>query len=249
MMQEYFREDAEVFRNVFETPHSQHEHDIVVLTENSVLIIECKGGTFRRPLIDADKAYERLRSDVQSSDGLQGAYDQGLRLFNRIKDEDTVRLYDKNGNPIKDIRADAASNIYILIVTLTEWGPVASDLGLLSKNVADPWPWIICVAHLESFLEGLRMRFITTSSFTRFLGERSALGGLVFTADESETCAIFLCKLTLTYFNVYNLVAIYPDGRWTEIFAAVWHSKNTGAGVDWDIEYPVWLAYRDDSAE
>ncbi|MGB3478353.1 MAG: hypothetical protein WBB67_04250 [bacterium] len=131
----YFRK-AKMYRNIYESPDSQNEHDIIVLLNDRVFIIEVKTSPPKPPPIDPVKAFNRIRSAFSRSDtGIQKAYDQGLNLKHLIENNKQVDLYDKNGNILVTIdENDYKQGINIICITLDDFGSLATDLSLLLKN-------------------------------------------------------------------------------------------------------------------
>src|SRR5262245_27066514 len=68
--------EAQVFRNAFETPSAQFEHDIVVVSERLCLLVEAKAGVVVEPFGDPDKAYLSWRHALRADEAIQHAYEQ-----------------------------------------------------------------------------------------------------------------------------------------------------------------------------
>ena len=55
-----FKEKADYFQNIFEEPNTQFEHDILIIFEKNIFIIEVKSGKKREPLRNPKKAFKRI---------------------------------------------------------------------------------------------------------------------------------------------------------------------------------------------
>src|SRR5262249_48845015 len=93
-----FGQRATVWTRVYETPYSEHEHDVIVFDEHLCIVFEAKASPPSEPLRDPEKAFVRIRDGFRA--GIQKAYEQGNRIVSRLKRGDVVRLFDEAGREV-----------------------------------------------------------------------------------------------------------------------------------------------------
>jgi hypothetical protein len=57
---------AHYWAGIYETPHAQFEHDLVIKLDRDLLVIESKASPPRAPLRDPEKAFVRIKDDFRS---------------------------------------------------------------------------------------------------------------------------------------------------------------------------------------
>ena len=68
--------ESKVYRNVFETPDNQYEHDLVIFTSDICLFVEAKASPMDEPFRDPERAFVRIQRNFRSESGIQKAYAQ-----------------------------------------------------------------------------------------------------------------------------------------------------------------------------
>ena len=132
--------ESRVYRNVFETPDSQYEHDLVILTTDICLFVEGKASPMDEPFRDPERAFVRLQRRFRSESGIQKAYDQSLRLY-KLLQAGELTLYDGKGAEILRLPSSHLDNAFCVCVTRDSFGPLATFLSpLLSRGVDEPLP-------------------------------------------------------------------------------------------------------------
>ena len=91
----------------------------VPLTNNSL------GFGFKEPVRDIEKSYVRLRRAFRSDTGIQGGYDQANEIRKRLKRNESVPLFDRDGNKLADLTPSEFGAIHCVCVTADSWGPSA----------------------------------------------------------------------------------------------------------------------------
>jgi hypothetical protein len=186
---------GKIHRNIYELPNSQNEHDILILINDTILIIEVKTSPPKPPPVDPVKAFIRIRDAFSRSDtGIQKAYDQGLSLKDLIEGKDQVDLYDKQGNKVLEIdRSHYKQGFNIICITLDDFGALATDLSLLlEKRANENYPFVTNLYDFETLLWGFEKENRNEVDFLRYLDCRKKLHGKVHTFDELEIAGYFL---------------------------------------------------------
>lgn len=88
--------NATIWSEVYETPDSQYEHDVITVDDGLCLPIEEKAAPPTEPFRDPDKAFVRLRDAFRTDKGIQKAFVQANRIVRKPKAGDLVLLYDSS---------------------------------------------------------------------------------------------------------------------------------------------------------
>ena len=183
--------DAEMWPGACEEASGQLEHDLVVLVDETVLIVEVKASPPKEPFRDAEKAYRRLKRAFRSDKGIQGAFQQANRLRRRLVAGERVELFDGRGEKLCEIHQPR--EVFNICVTADRHGIVATDLSqLLSKDRDDPFPWAVGLSDLQVILQILQYRQLGWAGLADYLRQRAPLHGLVVGTDEMEFFGWFL---------------------------------------------------------
>lgn len=181
------------YESAFETDDSHLEHDLVVISNDALYIVESKASPPREPLRDPTKAYQRIRDHFRSKSGIQKAYEQANALREKVLKSELTRLYDKKGKVIAEIKRSSFSEVFCVCVTREDFGPIATNLSmLLEKHGEGAYPWVVCITDLEYMFDGLLHLGKGESDLRRYINERALLHGKVFGSDELEFAGAFL---------------------------------------------------------
>ncbi len=112
VLRNYFGEKATILQSAYETDKQQYEHDIIVLWERKLFIVEAKAAPPREPLRDPDKAYVRIRDDFRSDRGIQKAYNQARRIEEIHEGSNVIYLYDNKGELVLEVQSDDIDRVY-----------------------------------------------------------------------------------------------------------------------------------------
>lgn len=185
--------DAEFYESTFETNKSHHEHDLVIIHEKNLIIVEAKASPPREPLRDPSRAFTRINDHFKSNAGIQKAYNQARSLEDNIRKNGIANLYDKKGNHLRELRLEQFENIYCICITRDDFGALATDLSLLlEKENEDTFPWVTNIEDLECMINGFNFLGLKHDEFYNYLNQRAHLHGKVFGTDELEYAGAYL---------------------------------------------------------
>jgi len=189
----YFEGECVILKSVFERPDSQNEHDIVILYERNILLIEVKATAPKEPFRDPDRAFVRIERAFKGDQGIQKAYNQCLRLKQYILYSNPAILYDKYGKKIEEVSSRNFDKIYSVCLTADTYGIVALNLSLLlDKPEEEPFPWSCNLYDLETLLDAFKNRGDPPQLFLRYLDERARFHKKFFASDELEIAGFYL---------------------------------------------------------
>ena len=95
-LKKFFSDDAVILSNVYETEDLHNEHDLVVLWNRVLFVIESKASPPVEPFRDPEKAFTRISRAFRSDRGIQNGFDQANRLRKLVACSETLELYDVN---------------------------------------------------------------------------------------------------------------------------------------------------------
>lgn len=98
LLQRAFGDKAKYYRNVCEAPKT-NEHDLLIVYENYVLIVEIKGSKIRPPAFNPEKSYKAIKDHFSGPSGIGGAYKQAIKLKKLVESSPSVTLYASRKNP------------------------------------------------------------------------------------------------------------------------------------------------------
>ncbi len=231
-----FKEKADYFHNIFEEPNTQFEHDILIIFEKNIFIIEVKSGKKREPLRNPKKAFKRIKDDFNRENGIQKAFEQALHLKNKLLNNKKTILYDKRGNVTTEILRDSIDEVYIICVTRESFGIIATNLSLLlTKPDDEKYPWCVNIFDLETLIDGFCYKKLKPIDFMYYLKKRSKLHKIIYAADELDVAGYFLC-----YRNFKDIESKKSDGAFLsstfcDIFDQIYFEKK-GEKYNYEID-------------
>ena len=191
---------AKVYRNVFETPDNQYEHDIVAFTKDICLFVEAKASPMDEPFRDPERAFTRLQRRFRSESGIQKGYDQSLRLYKVLQCQD-LELFDSKGSKILRLPSSTSDKAFCVCVTRDSFGPLATFLSpLLTKDVSDPYPWVVNILDLEQIAESWEFFGWDGRQLKSLLSQRIRLHENVFSDDELDYVGAYIKHCGLQHF-------------------------------------------------
>ena len=225
LFERWLPEGLQIYRNVYETPDGQFEHDIVISIQGTYLIVECKATQRKEPWRDPDKAYVRILHAFRSDRGIQKACDQAAHLRRRLVSDEKVILYDQKGHIIDEIQGPA-QEVFSVAVTLDSFGIIATNLALLlEKEPTEPFPWAVSVSDLETILGGFSHVEKTFEDVLKFLRDRSKLHGIVLSTDELEFAGVFLRYGNFDKFLSQKDAKIFLGHEMSDIFDEIHYEQ------------------------
>ena len=233
-------ENAKAYRNVFETPDGQYEHDIVVLTNNICLFVEAKASPPDEPFRDPERAFVRLSRSFRSETGIQKAYDQSLRLLQSVRARE-LTLFDENGAEVLRLPSSIAGDSFCVCVTRDSFGPQATFLSLLlSKAEDDPYPWAVNILDLEHIAEAWEYFGWDERQLKSFLSQRINLNDRVFSDDELDYVGAYIRHCGLHYFARRDYDLIQLPSTYALIFDDIYfHIYHGYPRVSINPSYPI----------
>ncbi|EPY7198183.1 NERD domain-containing protein [Klebsiella variicola] len=192
-LSELLPENSIVLESVFENNKSSNEHDLVIISKRSILIIEAKATPRREPLREPSRAFTRIKDDFKKKSGIQSGCDQALNLKTLIEKNEITILYDKKGNVLHTISKQDFDDIYCICVTKDDFGLLATDLTILLDKPADEkYPWVINIDDLRFLISCLKYIGKDWLYFIEYLSQRVNLMGKIISADELDIAGAFL---------------------------------------------------------
>jgi hypothetical protein len=228
----YFPQRAVFLPNVYETRDLHNEHDLIIVWENKLFIIEAKSSPPREPFRNLEKAVTRIEREFQSKSGIQGAFDQAIRIYRKLKSGQIVELYDDQRNLVITLKPNEIKQIYCIGVTRDNFGPVATDLSiLLDKKEAEPYPWIIDIYSLEAFFDAWKYFDWKPYKFCEYLNQRQKVHGKIFASEELEVAGFFIRHGRLDYLTKKNAPKIVLNSSYSDVFDEIYKTKYGGNPV------------------
>ena len=213
---------ARIYQNLFETPDSHNEHDIVVLRDDLCLFVEVKSSPPDEPFRDPEKAYTRLRRGFRSDTGIQKAYNQANSLLQAVRSNEVVALYDQDGNEALQLPGSLRDRAYCVCVTRDSYGPVATCLSfLLEKKESEPYPWAVSVWNLENIAEVWKYYRWGDRQLRAYLSAREKLHTSLFSDDEIDYVGAFILHCGLDHFVSDAIFPAPLNPTYSEIFNAI----------------------------
>ena len=212
-------ESVKIYRNLFETPDSQHEHDMVIVGRDICLFVEGKSSPPDPPFRDPQKAFTRLLRSFRSDTGIQKAYEQANRLLDAVSNEETVVLYDRHGNEALKLSGSVRGRAFCVCVTRDNHGPVATCLSfLLDKKETNPYPWAVSVLTLESIAEAWQYFKWDGRQLRAFLMDRERLHMTFFSDDELDYVGAYILHCGLQDLVARPIMPSPLNVTYSEIF-------------------------------
>jgi len=240
VLQAFFGERARVLRSIFETEDQQYEHDVIILWEDVVVIVEAKASPPREPLRDPDRAFVRIRDDFRSDRGIQKAYEQARRIEKRLEQRDTVQLFDEHGNRTLELNPQDVDRVYSICVTRDNYGMLATDLSLLlEKDTEAPFPLAINILDLGTLLDAFAYFEWGPERFREYLDGRQKMHGRVVAGDELEYAGYLIEHGSFGQLFNTKPDKIFLNPTYSEVFDQIYHAKLGGEPVKCDPTPPV----------
>jgi hypothetical protein len=238
-----FKDRADYFQNIFEEPNTQFEHDILIVFEKIIFIIEVKSSKKREPLRNPEKAFKRIEDDFNRDNGIQKAFEQALHLKDNILNNKKTILYDKRGNVATEILRDSIDEVYIICVTRESFGAIATNLSLLlTKPDEEKYPWCVNIFDLENIIDGFCYKKLKPEKFMYYLQKRSELHKIIYTTDELDIAGYFLCYGDFKDIESKRADRVFLSPIFCDIFDKIYYEKR---GIKYNFEVDEKPSYID----
>jgi SEC-C motif len=231
--------DADHYPECYEQADSRFEHDHVVIWQRFMFVFESKASPPPEPFRDPDKAYERIRRAFRSDTGIQAAFNQSNRLRRAHVGGDSIRLYDRRGKLLREVRAADLDRVYCVCVTSNSYGPVAVDLGmLLEKDDRDLYPWAVYVNDLDATVGAFLRKGWGPAQFREFLEQRQRLQGKAIADDELEIVGAFVLYGTLDPWIARREKKLFFLDGFSQVFDAIYEEQRGGPAPELEATAP-----------
>ncbi|HEX8425124.1 SEC-C domain-containing protein [Hymenobacter sp.] len=185
--------DAQIFSSVYETPKAHNEHDLLIVLNDTVLIVEAKASPPIEPSRLPERAYERLRQSFRKDTGIQKGFEQAARIRRRLDAGETVALYDKAGALVTTLNPQIHTECFCICLTRDDFGHLATNLSLLlEKEPAEPYPWAVNIWDLEAMADAWSFLNWDFDKLKQYLRQREQVHGRVLGSDELEFVGAFI---------------------------------------------------------
>ncbi|VEI68822.1 Nuclease-related domain [Serratia fonticola] len=229
VFKEFLPPEALIFESVFENSQSFNEHDLIIVYERKILIIESKASPRREPLRDPSKAYQRIRDDFNKKSGIQSGYEQAHRLEVLLESNDFVNLYNKKGDVITTINRADFDEIFCICITKDDFGMLATNLtNLLQKDDESKYPWVICLHDLRFLISCLSYIGKDWGFLLGYLRERISVFGKVMSNDELEFAGAFLKYGSFDFAKKRKEHLVFLDINESKVLDDIYFAKTSG---------------------
>lgn len=142
-----------IYPSVYESDDSQNEHDIVIVYQKTLLIIECKSTLISDYFSGrSNERYHKLKQQFKRS--IQAGYDQAMCLKKLILNQTETPLYNQKGKILTVVKRSDVDSIECIGVTKENEGALATSLNLLlEKDDLEYFPYSINLADLTQLSE------------------------------------------------------------------------------------------------
>ncbi len=193
LFKKIFKEEGEYFQSVYETDDANNEHDLLVVINKYILIIEVKTFKLKEPRRNPGKAFQIIEQEFKKENGIQGGFNQAYQLKKEIKNNHNLPLFNKKGEKICELEKDCFDKIFLIIVTADQFGLIASNLSLmLQKDESEPYPLCINLFDFETLIEGFIDLNYPSQKFFDYLIFREKYHKIFLTSDELEIAGSFI---------------------------------------------------------
>lgn len=220
----YYVEDEEGNKN-------RCELDALIVYDSNIFLIESKSGIFKTPARRG--AIKTLSSVIYEN--IEYAFEQAYRAREYIKSNEKVEFYDEDDSIKTIIENRKYSNIFLLNVTLENFGEVATRIhrfknaGLYNKN---EFPWSVNINDLKTIAEFIEF----PSQFIHYIHRRLKINnrpeGLsdIVTNDELDFLGTYFDNnLYFDEEEEYNLIAL---NDYSPYFNEYYLKKEIGEPID-----------------
>jgi hypothetical protein len=184
-----FKNEGHFYTN-YSIDNGISEQDLLILYNGNAIIIEVKASSYRAPMRDAHKAFDKLKSDFKKS--IQYGHEQISRVTKAFQTTDKLPILDSKKKLLYEIPTGRYKT-YSIIVTLERFGHIQTNLDeMLQIDDTENYPWCVNIDDLEAFLLTLSKQKNKLNSFLTFLQYRQKYHGHLACSDELELCGSFL---------------------------------------------------------
>jgi hypothetical protein len=240
-------EDSLCFCELYETKELQYEHDILIVSNRHLYIIEAKASPPLEPFRDPEKAYKRLKRHFKSSRGIQKGFEQALRIQKKLQEQGKLSFYNEKAEQVVEFKSEDFDKIFCICLTRDDFGPIATNLNfLLEKDDTDLYPWVINIYDLESLEEGFRNLGLEEPDLARYIENRIHLHGKIFGTDELEYVGFFIKHGGLEQLRQVEADMVVLEPRYSDIFDEIYFANKFEEEAEVKVTEPVLADFRDE---
>jgi hypothetical protein len=237
LFRRFFPEKTKIFTNY--CVDGVAENDLLVVYNDTCIVVEIKDCGFRPPFRDPIKAYSRIKRDYENA--IQLGYEQCKRVEDVLTAGKDVDILDADNKHelLYCLKNKNIGDVWSIVVTDFKYGQIQTNLGsLLQKDEEALYPWSVCVDDLESLFLLMRkmLKGMAPSRFIEFLDYREKLQERIMCADELEICGWYLCDREQFKEYADKDLLIYTTPNMAVVFDAYYHI-GLGFKNELDIEY------------
>jgi len=238
-LRNFFGKSAQLYGHIFETPKAEFEHDILLVLDRKLAIIEAKASPPVEPFRDPEKAFVRIHRAFKSDRGIQKASEQANRIRKRLLAHENVMIYSESGKPIINLEPKDFDFILPMCVTRDDFGPLTVDLSLLLQlSSGDEYPWAINILDLHNLFEAWRHLDCTPNKFFDYAGERTLLNGRLLCFDELEIAGFDIHHNGLKSLIDNKADRVHLNPSYSQIFDEIYRAIQIGEKVKPEVTQP-----------
>jgi hypothetical protein len=239
-LKKFFPDDAVFLSNVYETADLHHEHDLIVLWNGVLFVIESKASPPVEPFRDPDKAFTRISRAFKSDRGIQNGFNQANRLRKLAVSSRTLELYNDRGQVICSISTSDISKTYLICVTRDNFGVLATDLSLLLEKAQDEdCPWVSNILDLQALIEAWQYFKWGPERLCEYLDGRIQLHGKIFASDELDVAGYFIRHGHFGRLLELEADRIVLEPYYSDVFDKIYMTRYGGPPFVYSPEEPV----------
>ena len=186
-----FGKDAEYYTSVCQTPKND-EHDILVVYNNVLIIVEIKSSKVKEPRRNPEQGYKYVKEHYNSKKGIGGGYHQANKLRKFINEDEVVTLYNNQIEPF-ELRRDSFEQVYLIVITSEQFGPLnVNSFDLINKEDDDPEFWSCDMYNLDNLVGAFNYFGKDSSDFIKYIDQRVRYHKKFVAFDELDIAEYFL---------------------------------------------------------
>ena len=244
-------EDAEYWNGVYETQDLQYEHDLIVVWQNKLLIVEAKASPPIEPFRDPEKAFTRISRAFRSDSGIQKAFEQTERIRQQLDTGSEVVLYGGDRKPAVVLDPENIDSVQSVCVTRDDFGVLSVDLSLLlQKGDHVPYPWAVNILDLGTLANAYEYFGWGGDRLFDYLEQRERLHGRVIATDEMEPAGFDIQHGGLQFLLDKDEVdKFHVSASYSDVFDRIYEAQRGGEPVEYSPTEPYVTDMREVFAE
>ncbi|MFP4314242.1 MAG: SEC-C metal-binding domain-containing protein [Alphaproteobacteria bacterium] len=224
LFQGIFENNAQYYPAVCETPGDQNEHDLLIVYERTLLIVECKANRIRKGFRDIEKSFPRIKDDFKSY--IQEGYNQARNLKKLVLSQQETTLYKMGGDVAVSLKKDQFDQIEKIVLTYENEGLLATKLSLLlTLDSGDSFPLCLNIQDLRQLSVYKQYIGLTAELFFKYLKQRKLIHEKIANDDELDIFGFFLKKRSLNEIIKAKCELFYIEPGFSAIFDEAYNKE------------------------